>query len=559
METNRILVIGNGFDLAHKLHTDYSDFLLFCKYMKKHLNDKYYTYSEYLTVSQIKVFIRFIKNNRILEYLLKKSKYENWCGFEIELYDIVSNLHCLEKEFSKSNVSSIKLPIDHIATKTLIDLKFASIIGKNEISIKTFIEIKNKISEDFNRITKALEMYIALIINKKPIIVFSPDIVKFAPNHVISFNYSNTYERHYLSKFKNVDIHYIHGKAKINSKFHNKPTNIILGITTEFSNETFISFEKYYQRIIKKTGNMYKKWLNKNFKNEVMFFGHSLDSMDKDIIVDLIENVNTTVLIYYFNDKSKESIVKNLSKIFGKDKLIDYVYGDCPKIKLIQQKECCKIYQGEWKITNDLSRLNSLHLLDIDDITDIVNRIKINYFKQRYYYFYSQENAIKLYISLLRNDFDILKREDIRDICKHLKYTIADGILINHCHIEEDFFSNEHKDKRFQKTLSVNELIDVINHDNSVRYEKDNHTGIYHRIETLHMEKDIINSLKKILSEPDFFEKYEKTLISEFDKHENLIYNTLITIKKDNNDIVSKIRATQVLNDYNNMNNDIIK
>ena len=118
---------------------------------------------------------------------------------------------------------------------------------------------------------------------------------------------------------------------------------------------------------------------------------------------------------------------------------------------------------------------------------------------------------------------------------------------------------NSLKDKRFQKTLSVNELIDVINHDNSVRYEKDNHTGIYHRIETLHMEKDIINSLKKILSEPDFFEKYEKTLISEFDKHENLIYNTLITIKKDNNDIVSKIRATQVLNDYNNMNNDIIK
>ena len=38
--------------------------------------------------------------------------------------------------------------------------------------------------------------------------------------------------------------------------------NIVLGITSNFNSETFISFEKYYQRIVKRTGNKYKKWIN---------------------------------------------------------------------------------------------------------------------------------------------------------------------------------------------------------------------------------------------------------------------------------------------------------
>lgn len=562
MEINRILVIGNGFDLAHYLRTSYSNFLNFCKFItcKPFCNVKPNNYSQNLSEDQISFLQKLIKDNKLFMYLLKKSNNNNWCGFEIELYNIVSNLHCLEKEFSNSNVSSIKLPIDHIATKTLIDLKFASIIGKNEISTKTFIEIKNKISEDFNRITKALEMYIELIINKKPLQYFLPDVVRFAPNYVISFNYSDTFERHYLSKFNNVDIHYIHGKAKVSSKSNDNYVNIVLGITSNFNSETFISFEKYYQRIVKRTGNKYKKWINTNAKNEVMFFGHSLDSMDKDIIIDLVENIKTTVLIYYFDEKSKEGIVKNLSKIFGKEKLIDFVYGDYPKIKLIKQKESCKINQGEWKITKDLSCLNSLHLLKLNDIENIINRIKTNFNKHKYSYFYSQENAIKLYIALLKNDFYILESENIREICKHLRYTVIDGNLINHRNIERDnLFPNENKKTQHKNTLLINNLINDINTDNCIRYMQNNKSSMYYKIKNLYMETDKVNALKKILSKPDFFNKYEKALISEFDKHENLIYNTLITIKKDNNDIVSKIRATQVLNDYNNMNNDIIK
>ena len=52
--TMKILVIGNGFDLAHYLPTHYSDFLDFVKEFKEESGGDY------------EAFIRDVKNNRVL-------------------------------------------------------------------------------------------------------------------------------------------------------------------------------------------------------------------------------------------------------------------------------------------------------------------------------------------------------------------------------------------------------------------------------------------------------------------------------------------------------------
>lgn len=484
METNRILVIGNGFDLAHNLPTKYTDFLSFCKTIldnpdSEYKKAKFYNSNEkHLTKEQVNTITELINGNILFNYLCKKSYNDNWCGFEEELYNILYSLNTLEIEFENSNVSSINIPIEHIATKVLLDLKFVSLIGKKNLSIKKFNNIKNKILNNFDNLCLALELYIDLRINNTDIYVYSPDIVSFNPNHVISFNYSNTYERQYLSKLRNVDVHYIHGKAEYDKD--NKYANIILGVSSDFDSEAFISYEKYYQRIVKSTGNEYNQLLNSISNNkeqvQIMFFGHSLDPMDKDIIIDLVERDNTKILIYYNNDESEKGIVKNLYKIFGKEKLINYINGDYHKIKLVKQNRCRTIFHKGWKIKKDLLCLNSLHLLDNKYINEIIFRIHFNMKYQSYKYFYSQENTIMLYTSLLLNNFYTLKSDDVINMCNNLSYPIENGNLKLHCHIEHyNLFKNKNIDKKSKKITSINKLIDVINLNNKKRYENDTH------------------------------------------------------------------------------------
>lgn len=77
-------------------------------------------------------------------------------------------------------------------------------------------------------------------------------------DHVLSFNYSDTYEKIY-GKEKKIKYDYIHGKANINKNV--KTSNLVLGIdeylmTKErIQNYEFLVFKKFYQRVYKSTDN----------------------------------------------------------------------------------------------------------------------------------------------------------------------------------------------------------------------------------------------------------------------------------------------------------------
>ena len=121
-----ILVVGNGFDLAHGLPTSYKDFLEFIKYLNlfyyanksdisryrdadkfKELNTDIQTYlvnkfpmnendillDELINLSSNNIWIKHFQK-RIKD---KKLKGENWIDFESEITNVVKSLEYLKK------------------------------------------------------------------------------------------------------------------------------------------------------------------------------------------------------------------------------------------------------------------------------------------------------------------------------------------------------------------------------------------------------------------------------------------------------------------------------
>lgn len=115
-----ILVVGNGFDLAHRLPTKYSDFIMFIENFKslngrrkeeventpifKELNSKVQEYLLQDVVfyedrrSDILKDLQLLINNNIwLEYFMSKVMNENkgWIDFESEISEVIKALEYL--------------------------------------------------------------------------------------------------------------------------------------------------------------------------------------------------------------------------------------------------------------------------------------------------------------------------------------------------------------------------------------------------------------------------------------------------------------------------------
>lgn len=92
----------------------------------------------------------------------------------------------------------------------------------------------------------------------------------------------------------------------------------------------YVYFQKYFQRIQKKTGSYFEQWIPENFTAledtpiKVYIIGHSLDKTDKTIFDRLFLNVKTIgrITIFYHNQLSYEKLVIALIDMYGKDFVI---------------------------------------------------------------------------------------------------------------------------------------------------------------------------------------------------------------------------------------------
>lgn len=387
-----ILVIGNGFDLAHGLPTKYTDFLEFIKVIKQIINYTYINNIAWETIhpdiieiiednmknksnnlfSQEKYWKKLIDNNFWIEYFSQSNTYqkENWIDFETEISNVIKSIDTdMKKEDFDKQIAD--LSNKYLKEKYLFN-GYGSLFtnengekgGKQEI---TFRCLKDCLLDDLNKFIRAFEIYLSEYVQKIDISFFSSDIVKsfLMPykkddnykgdkNKIINFNYTNTFKRHYLHKFgiyvNDDDMDYIHGKADINNTIESN--NMVLGIDEYLSDDRknkdveFVAFKKFYQRIYKQTGCKYKEWIDeiktdKNQKHYLYIFGHSLDITDKDILRGLILNDNVYTTIFYPDKKELGRKITNLVKVIGQDELIRRTGGSTKTIEFKLQEPMC--------------------------------------------------------------------------------------------------------------------------------------------------------------------------------------------------------------------------
>lgn len=347
-----ILVIGNGFDLAHGLPTTYLDFLRFINCVKEVIrpinrygdinsilmeikpNIRQILVSKYKQGKWItdKLFIDSVTDNLWIEYFNKKYKRigETWIDFEKEISNVVQTLDKLDNDINKM----------YGYEPDLADILSEYGVEDNKIS--------NLLVSHLNRLINALEIYLRCYVCEIKTDCFSPDIRGLSVDAVLSFNYTNTYNRLYSSG-KLIKYNYIHGNINFNNE-KNYINNMVLGIDEYLEGKEkdtkleYVELKKYFQRIYKATGSLYKKWLEEgHWDYNIYFFGHSLNETDKDILRDIILNESTKIFIYYHNKQVYAKLIKNLINVIGQDKLIEMTGGATPKIEFRLQKDMEKI------------------------------------------------------------------------------------------------------------------------------------------------------------------------------------------------------------------------
>ncbi|WP_305116190.1 bacteriophage abortive infection AbiH family protein [Thomasclavelia cocleata] len=360
-----ILVIGNGFDLAHGLPTSYKDFLEF--------TDNYMSYAKSINDNLLSELKTLVSNNCWLEYFKRTYIGNGWIDFEKEMSNVIMMIDQKKDKFvriGEPGFAFVKLSDKERKILMYFDSRSANGIIDN----KDFLfMIKERMLNDLNRLIRCLEIYLDCYINHSSVKELSPDIADLNIDKVLSFNYTNTYARIYdNSKNNNIEYDYIHGKADIEPEHDMKTNDMVLGIDEYLPDDRknkdldFIAFKKFYQRIYKQTGCKYKEWVGEiikgadydkldalkyrleyeenikkgldgyahtakqklmelkeqRVKHNLYIFGHSLDVTDKDILKELILNDNVHTTIFYHNKEVKAQQIANLVKVIGQDELI---------------------------------------------------------------------------------------------------------------------------------------------------------------------------------------------------------------------------------------------
>ena len=255
-----ILILGNGFDLAHHLPTKYDDFLGFsqrllyvytlstsCKlseYITHHL-DTWTDGSEYLKDQLISIFDRritntfyavakvdekmdafrnLIVNNVWFHYFVtisttsttrpeKLIRGENWIDFESEISFVVQHLDTNfedieERIFVENILNQLVSQTSKGSTKNLAyfnDLKLLEFYRTCRTHCKDVIKddsiklrsLRDHLYNDLEDLISAFDFYLTEFVEKIPIKEKVSFVEKADPSYVISFNYTKTFEKQY--------------------------------------------------------------------------------------------------------------------------------------------------------------------------------------------------------------------------------------------------------------------------------------------------------------------------------------------------------------------------
>lgn len=351
-----ILILGNGFDIAMGRKTKYTDFIEFEKQLFSNpdeellefLKDKNIRIEEY----KDNLYLKFIHEN-------KDRLGENWSNLEI----MISQLADAIMYFKENNEVLFKvattgrnwlLEEDLLQEKNyrsklyIANMFFSLFHEKGWSSLEREVAL-DKLNNEFIRqldlLIELLEIYLSYLdyldfkvdrINRK--LTALNAILDLSNSYVLNFNYTNTSSRLFWTSSKYT--HFIHGRIDLERTF-NRINTMVFGIEDKENNinSDLIPYQKYYQRVVKETGNQFEEFFKPNYKysNEgvskslsknIIIFGHSVDPLDKEIFQKCFALAKDGGYLYrfiftYFDEPAKRSIIKNLAIILGKEKLIE--------------------------------------------------------------------------------------------------------------------------------------------------------------------------------------------------------------------------------------------
>lgn len=396
-----ILVVGNGFDLAHKLPTSYNCCLDFLRaihlgehvnksnspdFLKQDDNECRWTAAIEKVDPLLQPFIQerergidpelykllldCIADNFWLEYFLQRqdmyrSYQKNWIDLEQEIARVICFIQdAVDKarEHSPGPDYLSKEPFTRPFTPQgeHFDVLYAwfsrHLLKKeqrylSEEALRKFIDL---LYEELEKFTTSIEIYLSLCQK----IVFEskscrlPDIEKIdSIDRVLSFNYTNTFIQYMRTPYDSEDVCHVHGRLRSPITDFHSP--LVLGIDEYLSdnekdaNVEFVMFKKYFQRIYKYTDYQYLRWREARegeqnrdgFSDYLYIFGHSLDVTDKDVLQQLIRRKYTKTTIFYQNSEQFSCKLKNLVKVIGSDELNERTRGMTPSVFFKKQIE----------------------------------------------------------------------------------------------------------------------------------------------------------------------------------------------------------------------------
>lgn len=351
-----ILVIGNGFDLAHGLQTTYKDFLNFCN-KGTELDEIINGENEYSKCRKTNLWLK--------HFTTKQNELgETWIDLENEIYNVISYIE-FETPFYNENSWPIKLHLDNLPNMFLFQNIFEyinktnDILCVNHLGYKMCIDYYNNLLvyipnksgfikflyNQLREFTKLFEKYLREeVLNNLPKSEFQLNLNNQDNKTrmtVLSFNYTDTCEK--LYKFQpplhsHIKSVYVHGKVNSNSDF----CNLVLG-THSFEikrNENLVSmlpteynvFKKHNQRHKYNTIDAYQNFLdilnNSKVYGAPVFhvIGHSLDKTDHKILKHVfLANKNAKIKIYYHNEEAQERLINNVTEILGEEDVMTRV------------------------------------------------------------------------------------------------------------------------------------------------------------------------------------------------------------------------------------------
>jgi hypothetical protein len=307
---NRIIILGNGFDLANGLKTSYDHFIL--NYLKKSLKSarKNNVYEDNL----LKIEDAYHISENLIDKTQSFQELKRFAEINGVKFSYGMLINIIFEKLHLLNWVDIE-NIYYSLLKNIVSSKYADEIEKLNIQ---FTELKNQLityleqeNQGFKYSEKSIENYFNLFSNNfEEIKTYSDNSGAKVYNQcfIINFNYTN-YLSNVVKKLnpKSYKLIYIHGEI-------NDVQDIIFGFgddtdktyqqIEELNDNRFFEHIKsfnylknnYYQNIFSLIENVDEKF-------EVLIFGHSLGLSDRTMFSQIFNNPNLHKVKLYYHEK----------------------------------------------------------------------------------------------------------------------------------------------------------------------------------------------------------------------------------------------------------------